>query len=112
LGLVGAGHAGIMFINLHNLTEYIECAIDENLNKVGLFLPGSKLPICSVTDLKNSLVKFFLLSVPPEIEEQVIKKIQGKLGKDVRFVSIFPGSKYFWLKNQGQDSQYEYALVS
>ena len=46
--MLGAGHLSGAFINLYGLAEQIEFVADDNPNKQGLLMPGSRLPILPV----------------------------------------------------------------
>ena len=43
--LIGAGHLGIKCVNFFNLSGFFTAAIDDHPQKIGLYLPGSKLKI-------------------------------------------------------------------
>ena len=45
VAMLGAGHLTGAFVNLYGLAERIEFVADDNPNKQGLFMPGSRLPI-------------------------------------------------------------------
>jgi hypothetical protein len=92
VAMFGAGHLAATFINLLGLKEHFRFVVDDNPNKRGLFMPGSKLPIVGSDALRN--VKLCLMSVAVESEEKVIAKNQAFVAAGGKFASIFPASKH------------------
>ena len=94
IALLGAGHLAATFINLLQLKRHIECLVDDNPHKRGLFMPGSHLPIYETSALLQRDIKLCLLSVNAESEDRVIEKNQAFIDAGGRFNSIFPASKH------------------
>ena len=94
VALFGAGHLAATFINLLGLKEYFEFVVDDNPNKRGLFMPGSKLPIVASAALTERSIGLCLMSVAVESEEKVIAKNQAFTAAGGKFASIFPASKH------------------
>ena len=92
LSMFGAGHLAASFINLLEIADHFEFIVDDNPNKRGLFMPGSKLPIVGSEALREA--GLCLMSVAVESEEKVIAKNQAFLASGGRFASIFPASKH------------------
>lgn len=92
MAMFGAGHLAATFINLLGLKEHFAFVVDDNPNKRGRFMPGSKLPIVGSDALRN--VKLCLMSVAVESEEKVIAKNQAFVDAGGKFASIFPASKH------------------
>jgi hypothetical protein len=88
----GAGHHGITFVNIMKIKKYVECFIDDVIEKQKLFIPGSYLPIYSSSYLKNNKVSTCIISVSQENEELVFNKIKSVLDKTANIFSIFPDS--------------------
>ena len=92
--MFGTGHAACMFINLFEIKDLVDFAIDDNSKKKGFYIPGSKIPIYSSESLSNKKINLCLLGLSSESEKKIIKKHQTfKEGGGV-FASIYPGSKY------------------
>ncbi|HUI07370.1 MAG TPA: class I SAM-dependent methyltransferase [Verrucomicrobiae bacterium] len=94
VAIFGAGHLAATFINLLGLKKHIDFVADDNPNKRGLFMPGSKLPILGSASLVERDVKLCLLTVAVESEEKVIQKNQAFVRTGGAFASIFPASRH------------------
>jgi hypothetical protein len=94
VAMLGAGHLACTFINLLELKGYVEFLVDDNPNKRGLFMPGSRLPIVGSAALLERGIKLCLLTVAVEREEKVIQKNEAFVQAGGTFASIFPASKY------------------
>jgi hypothetical protein len=94
IALLGAGHLACMFIWLFQLQDYIECVIDDNPLKQGLFMPGSRLPILHSNSLLEQNISLCLLGLNPMNEEKVIANNQVFTSKGGNFLSIFSASPH------------------
>ncbi len=94
IALLGAGHLACMYVGLFEVGDYVEFIADDNPNKQGLFMPGSRLPIYGSQKLLTSGIKLCLLGLNPEIEDKVVAKNRAFTDQGGTFASIFPGSKY------------------
>ena len=93
VAMLGAGHLACTFINLLDLKDHIEFVADDNPNKRGLFMPGSRLPILGSEALIDENIKLCLLTVAPQVECRVVANNQGFVQRGGTFSSIFPASK-------------------
>ena len=91
--MLGAGHLCCAFVTFLQLQDYFEFVIDDNPNKQGLFMPGSRLPIYPSTALLEQDIKLCLLSLSPDSETKVVQKNQEFVEKGGTFASIFPASQ-------------------
>jgi hypothetical protein len=102
IGIFGAGHLAIKFINLYDVSKFLTCAIDDNPNKNGMYLPGSKLKIKSSSILDNNEIDYCLLALSPESENAVRQFKREYLNTGGTFISIFAGANeniYKGMKN-------------
>ena len=75
IAIFGAGHLAIKFINLFNLSEFISFVVDDHPKKCGCYLPGSHLSIKPTAALLNENIRYCLLSINPEREDQFLEKM-------------------------------------
>jgi len=95
VALFGAGHLAATFVNLYGLADMIDCVVDDNPNKQGLFMPGSRLPICGSAVLNE--IDICLLALSPESQRRVEEKYRPYRDRGGSFMSIFalnPDSVY------------------
>lgn len=89
IALLGAGHLGCAFINLFGLQDLIDVVIDDDPNKQGLFMPGSKLPIKDSTSLHAGRFRVCLLTCNPWNNDKVKLNHASFTERGGKFVSIF-----------------------
>jgi len=98
--LFGAGHLAATFVNLYKLGNYFDCVIDDDPNKIGLFMPGSKLPIHSSQILNEREYPLCIMTLSPESEQKVMKKYSSFAENGGIFASAFCCSQYSLLKGK------------
>lgn len=91
IAMFGAGHLSCAWINFLRIEQLIDLVVDDHPKKKGLFMPGSRLPICPSSELLNRGVIVCLTSLSAESEAKVMAKNQPFLERGGRFASIFPG---------------------
>tara|TARA_Y100000768_G_scaffold224296_1_gene169380 strand:- start:3488 stop:4663 length:1176 start_codon:yes stop_codon:yes gene_type:complete len=91
--LFGGGHRALAFIAYYDIYNYISFIIDDDINKKGMFMPGSSIQIKSSNEIYNRENLFLLLAVNLTSEKKLINFINKKCFK-VKIKSIFPHSKY------------------
>lgn len=94
VAIFGTGHAACLFINLFEVKNLIDFAIDDNLKKTGYFIPGSKIPIYNSKILQQKKIKLCLLGVSSDSETKILKNHKSFTEKGNFFASIYPSSKY------------------
>lgn len=90
--LFGAGHLACSYVNLMGLENYFEYILDDDPNRQGLFMPGSRLQIKSSAALYDQGISLCLLSLNPSNENRVITKNRDFVERGGEFRSIFPTS--------------------
>lgn len=93
IALLGAGHMGNLFINLHGLGRFFDFAFDDDTSKAGLCLPGSDLPILPTAQIGETGVGLLVLSVNRNIEQRVAARLKQDY-PCLEFASIFPDSAF------------------
>jgi C-methyltransferase-like protein/methyltransferase family protein len=94
VAMLGAGHLAGAFINLYGLASQIEFVADDNPNKQGLFMPGSRMPILPTTELLSRRIDLCLMTVRPEIERDVARRNEAFCSRGGVLASIFPESPF------------------
>jgi len=92
VAIFGAAHMCCTFINVLELKEYIEFVVDDNPHKKGMYMPGSRLPVCGSQALLEKDIKLCLLTLSPSSEKKVLEAHQDFISKGGTFCSIFPGN--------------------
>jgi hypothetical protein len=93
IALLGAGHLSCMFINLFDLKDYLEFVVDDDPNKQGLLMPGSRLTIRGSSALVEEGIRLCLLGVNPQIEDLLVQKQKRFFEHGGALASIFFASK-------------------
>lgn len=92
IAIFGAGHLACTFLNLFDVGRFVDCVLDDNPHKVGLYMPGSRIPIVPSRALLDRDITLCLLSIGAGGENTVIEKHRDFLGRGGLFRSIFPSS--------------------
>lgn len=92
IGILGAGHHTVSFINIFKLHKFNFTIYDDNKFKVGRFLPGTKFLIKKASTMNE--LDLLLIGVSPDYEENIMKKIRYKAFK---IKSINPLSRHYFL---------------
>ena len=94
VAMLGAGHLTGAFVNLYGLAGQIEFVADDNPQKHGLFMPGSRLPIVPSSELTRRDIDLCLMTVRPEIEDAVVARNRAFTDRGGELASVFPDSPY------------------
>ena len=92
IALFGAGHLAAKYINFYDLSSCLYCVVDDNSDKVGRLMPGSRLGIVDSGCLDAGKVDLCLLTLNPESARRVMKKKEADLAQGGKFRSIFSAS--------------------
>lgn len=90
--LYGAGHLTAAFVNFHGLADLFHYVVDDTLEKQGLRLPNSRLPIVPRRELVSAGVGLCLLGFSPDNEDKVIANNTDFVSAGGMFRSIFADS--------------------
>ncbi len=89
LAVFGAGHLTAKWINFLCLSEFFDCVIDDNPYKIGMHMPGSKLPILPSHALRETGIKICISTLSPESELKVRKKLSHYFDGGGIFIPAF-----------------------
>ena len=95
IAMMGAGHLGCAFVNYFGISKWINFFIDDNPDKKGLYMPGSKLEILDSSILKgpaDCCIDTVLLSINPRNEDKCIENNKHFINGGGKFYSIFKNS--------------------
>ncbi len=87
IAIFGAGHTSCLLINIFELP--LLCVIDDNPHKKGLFMPGSRIPICGSEALGS--YNCCVLCVNHAVEEKIVARYRDGA---MKFLSFCPASDY------------------
>jgi len=92
IAIYGAGARVCTLVNYAGLTPYVDCFVDDQVEKQGLFMPGSHLPILPSSRLYSEGITLCLLAVNTENEDRVLTNHKTWIDNGGKFYSIFPPS--------------------
>ena len=95
VGIFGAGHLTVAFVNYLDIAEFIDVVVDDNINKHGMLLPGTGIPIVLPETFNQRNGRLLLLAVNPLDCETIAKRSQVHLQPNRKWFSIFPRSDHF-----------------
>src|SRR5205823_3573717 len=99
IAIYGAGCRACCLINYTGIASHLEFAMDDQPEKQGKYMPGSRSPVLSSDALLERSINLCLLAVNAENEEKVVGKHQAYLEKGGQFASVHPPSRRlpaFW----------------
>jgi len=100
VAIYGCGARSSTITNLLGLEDYVSCFIDDQKEKQGLYLPGSRLQIRPQIEIDDGNIEHIILGVNAENESKVIKSASLE-EKHVSWESVLPPSRYlpdFWMQ--------------
>jgi hypothetical protein len=91
----GAAAKGVTLLNFSRITsEHIEYVIDLNPHKQGKFLPGSKIPIVGLNELKSNPPQV-LLVLPWNLADEVKSQLSTEVREGLKLLKAIPSLEYF-----------------
>lgn len=90
VAVFGAGHLTCKYINLMGLAPHLAFVADGDPNKIGLFMPGSRLPIVHPSALQEQGVRLCLLGLSAESEARIRDAFKPYTDAGGQFASISP----------------------
>lgn len=89
VAMFGAGHLSVKFINFFGLAGLIECVIDDHPQKVGMYMPGSALPIVASSCLETGRIRHCISTLSPESESRVRTRLSRYFEQGGCFIPAF-----------------------
>ena len=90
--MFGAGHLAVTYLTLFGVADLIDCVIDDNPNKRGMYMPGSRLPVVGSDVLNERNFALCLLGLNPLGEAGILQRHARFGERGGTFASIFPAS--------------------
>ena len=88
----GAARSGTTLISYYNLSEYLTCIFDDNVEKQGKFSPGHGMEVLGTSKIIQIKPDFMILLAWMH-SEQIIANHQGFLERGGKFIEIHPQLK-------------------
>lgn len=93
VAIYGAGCRACTFTNTHEMSDLVQLSIDDQKERQGMFLPGTRIPIASPDELnRGSAPLVCLLAVNQENEAVVSNRLRENLKRPLHIASIFAPS--------------------
>jgi SAM-dependent methyltransferase len=93
VAIYGAGCRACTFTNTHKMSGLIQLSVDDQKERQGMFLPGTRIPITSPEELRGSSAPLIcLLAVNQENEAVVSDRLRANLKRPLHIASIFAPS--------------------
>jgi len=93
IAIYGAGCRACTFTNTHGLADFVQLSVDDQKERQGLFLPGTRIPIGSPEELNSESTPLIcLLAVNQENEAKVSQRLRENLKRPLHIASIFAPS--------------------
>jgi SAM-dependent methyltransferase len=90
IAIYGAGCRACTFTNFHQLGTRIDLAVDDQKERQGMFMPGSRIAIDAPQALMNGVSPLVcLLAVNHENEMKVSDRLRNMIDRPCHFVSVF-----------------------
>jgi hypothetical protein len=89
IAVFGAGHLAAKFINFFEIKDLITCVIDDHPKKVGMYMPGSGLPIVPSAQLHELGIRYCVSTLSPESEVKVRNKLAHFFDNGGTFLPAF-----------------------
>lgn len=89
IAVFGAGHLAIKWINFLEVSDYLDCVIDDHPHKIGMYMPGSKLPILPSSALEDRKIRICISTLSPESEQKVRAKLSPFFDHGGIFIPAF-----------------------
>ena len=93
--LYGVGCRACMFVNALDLGELLDCAIDDQPERQGMYMPGSKLAIHAPIETQGLSGPVICLLAVNNENEQAVKQRLSDINPNVVFVSVLSPSDIY-----------------
>ncbi len=90
VALFGAGHLACKYINFMGIADLLRFVADGDPKKMGLFMPGSRLPIVHPDQLYAQRIRLCLLALSAESEARIREVFNAFTDSGGEFASISP----------------------
>lgn len=94
IALFGGGHSAVTFVSVFDVEDDLDCVVDDNPHKLGMYMPGTRLQIVGSPALLERGITLCLLGLNPASEEKVVRGNAAFVQRGGLFASISPASAY------------------
>ena len=91
--IFGAGHLTSTFIAFNEIEELIDYVVDDDDNKIGLFMANGGIPIRTSRHLLNEKNHDCLLGLNPNHHRNISQRLMQTMDKSCGIYSIFPNTE-------------------
>ncbi len=95
LAIFGGGHLSVAFISILELQDLISYVVDDNANKIGMYMPIGMIPIIDSKSISEKGISICLLALNPVSHDLVIDNNKDFIENGGKFMSIFPGTNNY-----------------
>lgn len=93
IAIFGAGCRSCSLVNFTGIAQYIDIFIDDQIEKQGKYMPGSKIPVLRNSALYSENIDICFLAVNSENDKKVIERHKAFENKGGKFIPILPPSE-------------------
>jgi hypothetical protein len=95
--MLGAGHLATTFLSINQISGFIDFVVDDNVNKVGMYMPIGGIQIVSENTFLAASIDLCLMSANPQHHQKIMERFPDFIDGGSKLLSIFPGTPNYFL---------------